>query len=972
MLSLRRLASIAVVLSAVVVSQAKTNYAYVANNSANTVSVINTSNNTLAKTITVGTAPFGVAVNQAGTYAYVTNQTSNNVSVISTSTNSVVATIPVQSSPAGIALTPNGKTAYVANENSNSVSVINTGTKKVTATISLASLPMGVAVTPTGTFVYVTGNGSNNVSVISVLTNAVVATIPVGAGPVTIAISPDGTTAYVSNYGTKGSGTTVSVIRTADNTVVNTITVPAGPWGAALSTDGQWLGVPQYDEELGNVLTAFDTKTLSVTHTIAVGNGPRAVAVSEDSNFAYVVSDQNGANQVDVISTQNGTVVATLPGIGGTGVAVMGTVKVSTVAGGYLGDKGPATSAALDGPFNTVQDKAGNYYVSDRFKHRIRKITPTGTISTIAGTGICGYNGDNIKATTAMLCYPAGLTFDSAGNLYVADSSNERVRKISAKGQISTVAGTGVYGYSGDGGPATSGALSNPFNIAFDSTGNMYFSEVTNNLVRKVDTSGNISTYAGTGAAGFSGDGGPATSATMNNPRGIGFDTSGNLYIADTMNHRVRIVSAAGTINTFAGTGQGGCSGDGGPALSAKLGATRGVTVNNSVLYISTAGCSRVRAVDLTTNIISTFAGSSAGYDGDNNPPLSTRFDLPLNTLFDAAGNVLINDVNNGRLRKLSGGLVTTFAGGYLGDGQKPTSAALVVPEALAIDKANNMYIADWGGHRIRKLSGGKISTLAGNGINGYSGDGGPANGPNTELNFPQGVAVDSNGNVFIADELNGVVRKVDHTSGNISTFAADPNFCDVAQMATDSANNLYVADDCTSVIFKITPTGTVSIVAGVPFTYGYNGDGIPATTAQLNSPISVAVDNSGNILIADTYNSRLRMVDSSGIIHTIAGDGNCNYSGDGGSATAAEMCLPWSIAVTKSGTIYFPDINYIRVRAISGGIITAFAGSESSFNGDGLWPLFTALDDPVAVAVDSKGAVYVLDDVEHRVRKIQ
>lgn len=971
MRSLTILASMCLVLSAVVISQAKTNYAYVANNSGNTVTVINMSNHTVAKTITVGTAPFGVAVNQAGTYAYVTNQTSNNVSVISTSTNSVVATISVQSNPIGIALTPDGKTAYVANENSNSVSVINTGTKTVTATIPVASLPMGVAVTPNGTFVYVTGSGSNNVSVISVLTHAVVATIPVGAGPVTIAISPDGTTAYVSNYGTKGSGTTVSVIRTADNTVVNTITVPTGPWGAALSADGHWLGVPQYDEDLGNVLTAFDTQTLSVTRTIAVGNGPRAVAVSEDSNFAYVVSDRNGANQVEVISTQDGTIVATLPGIGGTGVAVMGTMKVSTVAGGYLGDKGLPTSAALDGPFNTVQDKAGNYYVSDRYKHRIRKITPTGIISTFAGTGICGYNGENMAATKAMLCNPTGLMFDSAGNLYVADDGNARVRKISAKGsKITTVAGTGVYGYSGDGGLATSATLRDSWFIAFDTKGNMYFTELSNNIVRMVNSSGTISTYAGTGAAGFSGDGGPAISATMDNPRGIAFDTTGNLYIADTLNDRVRIVSAAGTINTFAGTGNLGCGGDGGPALSANVGPVRGVTVNNAVLYIANGGCNRVRAVDLITNTISTLAGSSVGYDGDNNPPLSSRFNLPVNTLFDAAGNVLVNDGYNGRLRKLSGGLVTTFAGGYLGDGQTATLASLVTPEAIAIDKSNNLYIADWAGHRIRKVSGGKISTIAGTGVNGYSGDNGPA--INAMLNFPQGVAVDSNGNVFIADEHNYVVRKV-NTTGTITTFAADPNFCDLAQMATDSGNNLYVADDCTSVIFKITPAGVVSIVAGVPFTYGYNGDGILATTADLNTPVGVAVDSSGNIFIADTYNSRLRMVDASGIIHTIAGDGNCNYSGDGKSATKAEMCWPYSVAVTKGGTIYFTDPFFIRVREITGGIIAAFAGSRAAaFNGDGLWPLWTALDDPVAVAVDSKGAVYVLDDVEHRVRKIQ
>jgi len=337
--------------------------------------------------------------------------------------------------------------------------------------------------------------------------------------------------------------------------------------------------------------------------------------------------------------------------------------------------------------------------------------------------------------------------------------------------------------------------------------------------------------------------------------------------------------------------------------------------------------------------------------------------------MFDAAGNTLIDDSNNGRLRKLSGGLFSTFAGGYLGDGNSATAAALVVPEALAIDKSGNLYIADEAGNRVRKVSGGKMSTIAGTSVNGYSGDGGAAT--SALLNAPQGVAVDSSGNVFIADTSNDVIRKVD-TTGNISTFATNSNFCYLLQMAIDSANNLYVADECTSVIFKITPAGVVSVFAGVPFNYGYNGDNIPATTAWLNSPVGVTVDTHGNVLITDTYNSRVREVNTSGTISTIAGDGNCNYTGDGGAATSAELCLPWSAAVSSAGTIYILDDEYGRIREIKGGIITAFAGSETWFYGDGLWPLLSCCTDPVAVAVDSKGAVYVVDDYEKRVQKIQ
>jgi sugar lactone lactonase YvrE len=199
--------------------------------------------------------------------------------------------------------------------------------------------------------------------------------------------------------------------------------------------------------------------------------------------------------------------------------------------------------------------------------------------------------------------------------------------------------------------------------------------------------------------------------------------------------------------------------------------------------------------------------------------------------LFDSAGNPVFTDAYNGRARKATGDIMNTIAGGYLGDGNKATSAALVFPEGLAIDTSGNLYIADYTGNRVRKVSAGTISTIAGNGVNGYAGDGVP--GTSAMLYAPLGVAVDSAGNVFIADTLNNVIRKV-NTTGTISTFAADPNFCDLLQMATDSANNLYVADDCTSVIFKISPAGVASVFAGVRFTYGYNGDGISAN----NGPV--------------------------------------------------------------------------------------------------------------------------------------
>jgi sugar lactone lactonase YvrE len=644
---------------------------------------------------------------------------------------------------------------------------------------------------------------------------------------------------------------------------------------------------------------------------------------------------------------------------------------VKTTAGGFVGDGGTAVKATLDWPSHMAQDKSGNLYISELYGHRIRKVTPTGAISTYAGTGISGFSGDGGPANAAQLSFPTGLTFDAAGDLIVAEQGNERIRKIDPSGIITTIAGTGALGYSGDGGPALLATFNSPYGVVYDAAGNLYITDILNYVVRIVSPAGIINTYAGNGVAGYGGDGGPATSASFNLPRGMAFDGKGNFYVADTLNHRVRVVNPAGTINTFAGTGQQGYSGDGGPATSAKIGNPRGLTVRNGTLYISNGGQARIRSVSISTGIINTYAGSGFGYDGDGSPLLASLFATPTGLLFNSAGSLLVVDSQNQRVRKATGGVMKTAAGGFIGDGNMANSAALVVPEAISFDKSGNYYIADAAGNRIRKVSTtGMISTVAGTGISGYSGDGGLATA--ATLWYPLGVAVDSAGNIYIADDINNVVRKID-TSGHISTFATDPNFSGLGAMAIDSVNNLYVVDQGTCVVWKISPTAAVSVAAGVEFVCGFNGDGILATAAFLNTPFGVAVDSRGGIWIADSSNNRVRRVSSSGIIGTFAGDGICAFSGDGGPATSAELCFPEDVAVTKGGAVYIADTSNLRIRRVVSGTINTYAGTGvGGYNGDGLAALSTNLDDPVAIALNPNGVPYEVDDTQNRVRKIQ
>jgi sugar lactone lactonase YvrE len=381
---------------------------------------------------------------------------------------------------------------------------------------------------------------------------------------------------------------------------------------------------------------------------------------------------------------------------------------ISTFAGGGP-NAVPALGANLQYPTNTAVDSSGNYYIVEGGEggqqHRVFKVSSTGTLTVLAGTGFPGYGGDGGPATAAQLYYPSAVAVDSSGNVYIADTYNLRIRKVTAStGIITTVAGNGGGGYSGDGGPATSATIYYPGGVAVDTSGNIYIADTDNYVIRKVNTSGTITTVAGDNLYGYSGDNGPATSAELAEPESVAVDGSGNIYIADTNNYRIRKVTSGGTISTIVGNGTYGFSGDGGPGTSAEIETVYGIAA-------------------------------------------------------DSAGHVFIADYGNCVIRELKSGKINTVAGegqscGFSGDGSSATSAQLYYPYGVAVDSSDNMYIADTENLRIRKAAvGGTINTLAGNDTLYFAGSGTPATG--ASLFYPTGAVPDASGNVYIADQRN-------------------------------------------------------------------------------------------------------------------------------------------------------------------------------------------------------------------------
>ncbi len=546
------------------------------------------------------------------------------------------------------------------------------------------------------------------------------------------------------------------------------------------------------------------------------------------------------------------------------------------------GDGGPATAAEFF--LNKIAvDSTGNLFMVTQGNH-VRKIDTSGVISTVAGTGVAGFSGDGGPATAAQLNAPTDIATDAGNNLYIVD--NNRIRKIAAAtGVITTVAGNGTVGFSGDGGPATSASITGQGGgggVAVDATGNIYIAGASR--IRKVDTSGIITTIAGTGTSGYSGDGGPGTAAKLAAPMSPITDSSGNLYMADNGTpKRVRKVDTSGIITTVAGTGTN-CfpafapCGDGSAATAAQVNPLALAFDGSGNLLI--AGNNRIRRV--VGGTITTIAGTGFVREGgDGLPALQAQIGRQWGIGFDPSGNLYLAS-SEGVVRKIdTSGVITRFDTGTSND--------------VVGDSSGNVFVSD--SAKIRKITAGVVTTYAGNGTQGCTGDGGPATSAQVSFTFglqAGGLAVDGAGNLYLAQDGCNTVRKVDAATGIISTVAGGG-----------------------------TPADGL-------------GDGGPATAAQLNSPKDVAVDPAGNLYIADAFNLRIRKVDTSGIITTVAGNGISDsfgaplpYAGDGGPATAAALGGVGGIAVDGTGHLFLTSsFNRVRMVDLATGIISTIAGT--------------------------------------------
>ena len=625
---------------------------------------------------------------------------------------------------------------------------------------------------------------------------------------------------------------------------------------------------------------------------------------------------------------------------------------VAVAGSGARSGAPPPASGALASAFNVsvfrgiAQDSAGALYLSEAAAGRVYRVAPDGVVTTFAGGGTLppGFESDGGPATAARLSSPRGLVFDSKGNLDIAEVFCNCIRQVTPQGLISTL-------YTLPASPVP-GRLPNIEGLAIDAQDHLYLTEWFGDAVVRVAADGSSATViAGTGTAGFSGDGGPAAAAQLDGPSAVTLDANGNVFVADTKNHRIRKIAPDGTIATVAGAGDCGFLGDGGPAQTAQLCMPAGILFDNTGnLIIADYGNRRVRKVS-AAGVITTIAGSGEnvpafsfpGSSGDGGPEIHATFNLVGGAVFDPAGNLYVAETQGNVIRKISPrGVVSTLP------------AQLTRPGPIAWGPDGALYVITTDS-RVRKITPeGTVSLVAGTGtgtgLTRSQGDGGPA--VNATLNEPGGVAFDRQGNLYIADTSNARVRKVD-TNGIITTVAG-PGQQGVDYynaVAVDPRGNLYVAwtralpPTVEATVNRVNADGSLTRVAGTgepcmgPLGE-FSGDRLPALQAHLCAVVGLSVDRNGLLYITEGDYPEVLRLNADSTIQRVAGSRTATDVGDGGPALQASLVggqgwSPSAVTFDPAGILYLaePGRNIVREVTSTPYVLQVFPAQIDSAN---------------------------------------
>lgn len=628
-------------------------------------------------------------------------------------------------------------------------------------------------------------------------------------------------------------------------------------------------------------------------------------------------------------------------------------------AGGAGNRDGAGAEARFNQPHSVAVDAQGNLYVADCPNNTIRKVSPAGVVSTLAGTpGVTG-SADGLGGAASFNA-PTGVAVDAQGNLFVADCLNATIRRITPDGRVTTLAGTpGVRGSADGGGAAAS--FDGPLGVAVDPAGDVVVADTGNAVIRKVTAAGVVSTLAGTAGTPGSADG-TGAAARFTTPFGVAVDGSGLIYVADA-NDTIRRITPAGGVTTLAGMpGMAGSTDGSGSA--ARFGSPFGVAADaQGQVYVADTDNHVIRRIT-PTGTVTTLAGTPGVPGSVDGAGGAARFNRPLGVAVDGMGTVYVADFGNTALRRIApGGDVATLAGAALGMGSADgggAAAGFQAPSGVAVDLQGNVFVADAGNHTIRKVTpAGLVTTLAG-----MAGNEGSADGVGAAARFrePHGVAVDGAGNVLVADSGNSTLRRIT-PAGLVTTLAGSAGhpgtadgtgsaarFAGPLGVVLDAAGNLLVADSGNHTIRRVTPAGLVTTLAGGPGLAG-SQDGA-GSAARFNFPVGLAMDASGNLYLADSGNQTLRVLTPSGAVRTVAGTPGLPGSQDG-PGSLASFNDPRGLALGADGCLYVADEGNDTLRRVTPeGDVSTFAG-VAGVAGTVPGPLPAGLSAPEGIAFD-------------------